>query len=401
VERRGRDEVSGPTHDRGRFRRAALGVVALALFAAAVGATWVFLTGGFRGGTAVTAVFSSPGVGQQLPVGGDVKVKGVLVGTIGDIRLDRDGNAVVELRLEEDLDLPADTTAEIRSKTVFGQKWVELIPPEDSGADTSLLEAGTIPDDQTVEPLELERALQLGHDLISEIPLDDLAVVLEALADGFSGGQRGARRAIERGLVALRAVNSRSAELDLGLRQLAEFSAWLDDNDDTLLGFMSSADSANRALTSSAPEFVSNLQSVPDFLNQFAAFQVRVEDDLGALIEDGARVAEMVAKRSGALKDLVLGLEAFTTVWNSGLSQPCKGLYEQNLTCWQVYLMPGLESRGLYRAGGSPDSDEPGDPNFRQAVMTESELRALLGSDDQTPEEIARLMFGDAVEYAP
>ena len=345
-----------------RAARAALGVVALVLFAAALGVTWIFLRGGFRGGVPVEALFSAPGVGQQLPVGGDVKIRGVLVGTIADIRYGPDGNAVVEMRLDDGLGLPADTAAEIRSKTVFGQKWLELLPPESPSAEGILAAGSVIPDERTTEPLELERALQLGHDLLSEIPLEDLATIFDSLARGFVGQEEEARRAIDRGLVALRAVNSREGDLDLALRQLGEFSQWLDENDESLLSLMQSIDSANRALVGAAPEFRSNLQSVPSFLDRFAAFQERTEADLGVLVEEGADVAEALAARSESLVDLVVQLEAFLTVFNSGLSQPCGGLYESNMTCWQVYLMPGIESGGVYRSGEGPDVDERGDP---------------------------------------
>jgi phospholipid/cholesterol/gamma-HCH transport system substrate-binding protein len=366
-----------------RAARAVLGVVALALFVAAVGVTWIFLRGGFRGGVPVDAVFSAPGVGQQLPIGGDVKIRGVLVGRIAAIRFGPDGNAVVEMRLNDGLDLPGDTAAEIRSKTVFGQKWVELLPPEAPSAEGILSAGSVIPDERTTEPLELERALELGHNLLSEIPLEDLAAIFESLARGFVGQEEDARRAIDRGLVALRAVNARKGDLDLALRQLQEFSGWLDDNDETLLSFMQSIDSANRALVGAAPELRSNLQSVPSFLNQFAAFQERTEGDLGVLVEEGARVAEALAARSESLVDLVVQLEAFLTVFNSGLSQPCGGLYERNMTCWQVYLMPGIESRGRYRSGEGPDRDDPGDPGRagNQAVSLQDALSEAAGRE--------------------
>lgn len=351
--------------ERGSTRRfhAALGALALALFVGATALTWIFLKGGFVAGVPVSAVFSAPGSGQQLPVGGDVKVRGVLVGRISGIRLDDGGNSVVEMLLVEPNAVPSSSSAEIRSKTIFGQKWVELMPPVSGGGDG--FESGdVIPDERTVEPLELERALQLGHDLLSAIPLDDLATVLSELADGFAGQETAARAAIDDGLIALRAVNTRRDRFDLALRQLHEVSEWLNDHDEDVLSFMSSLDSANRALVGAAPEFRSSLQSLPVFLDQLAAFQERTEDDLGRLVEDGADVAELVAERADRLVDLVRQLEAFTTVWNSGLSQPCGGVFESNMTCWQVYQLPGIESRGIYGRGAAPDADEPGDPFY-------------------------------------
>lgn len=382
--------------DSKRGRNVLLGAVALSLFAAALWLTWVFLTGGFQGGTRVTAFFSEPGVGQQLREGGDVKVRGVLVGVISEIRLEGT-QAVLELALNGDVELSDESVAEIRSKTVFGEKWVELIPPD--GDATALLQAGSvIDDDHTIEPLELERALELGHDLLSELPVEDLAAVLAALADGFSGQEGSARTAVDRGLVALRAVNSNSAGLDQSLRQLDEFSGWLDDNTTNLLDFTAALDSANRALVGAAPEFESSMDSVPVFLDRFAAFQERTESDLGRLAEDGADIGEVVAARAGSLVDLVVQLEAFTTVWNSGLSQPCAGAYESDLTCWKIYQLPGMESRGLYGRGTSPLDSDPGDPGSTALGLTEQRRAQLLAElRERLGPKLARALV-DAVE---
>jgi phospholipid/cholesterol/gamma-HCH transport system substrate-binding protein len=376
--------MTTPEHarDPAKLRSAALGLVALGLFIAAVWLTWSFLSGGFQAGARVTAFFSEPGIGQQLRAGGDVKVRGVLVGRIIDIRLE-DGAAVLELAIDSEPELPADSIAEIRSKTIFGEKWVELIPSVTAGG-PSLQNGDVIDDDHTIEPLELERALELGHDLLSELPLGDLTALLEGLAGGFSGNEDAARTAIERGLVALEAVNSKSDKLDLSLRQLSEFSAWLDDNSLNLVSFMEALDRANRALVGVAPEFEASLDSVPVFLDSAGSFLERTESDLGRLAEDGADIGELVAARADRLVDIVVQLEAFTTVWNSGLSQPCSGLYEQNLTCWQVYQLPGLDSRGLY-GRTTPLNDEQGDPGLRSISERPRdalfhELRSRLGA---------------------
>src|SRR5439155_17922621 len=124
----------------------------------------------------------------------------------------------------------------------------------------------------------------------------------------------------------LRAVNARSGNLDVALHQLRDFSTWLDRHDSDLVSFMRSVDSANRALVGSAPSFKASLQSVPRFLNRFSNFQVRTEPQLGRLIDHGATVAEFIAARSDRLTDIVVELRPFTTVWNSGLEQPCGGL---------------------------------------------------------------------------
>lgn len=346
---------------RTRTLHAALGGLAMVLFLGSIALTGFFLKGGLEGGMPISAVFSTAGVGQQLPIGGDVKVRGVLVGRIHAIELIEDNRAAVHMLLNEKYEFPTGTQADIRSKTIFGQKWVELIPPAD-GSSGLLAANDTIPDSATREPLELESSLQLGHELLGAIPLEDLSEVLHTLAVGFSGQEGDARVSLKKGLVALRSVNSRSDQFDLSLRQLREFADWAAENDDDLVSFMSALDTANRALVGAAPEFRAANRSVPAFLNDLARFQEITEDDLGRLVDEGASITEVVAARSSNLHDLVLELEPFTTVWNSGLKQPCGGVFERGLTCWQLYQVPGLESRGLYGKGAGPASDEPGDP---------------------------------------
>jgi len=389
----------------GRPMRALLGLVAIALFVAALGGTWMFLKGGFQSGTPVAAIFSGEGVGQQLSEGGDVKVRGVLVGRIDTITLDDDGSVRVDMLLNEDgLELPITTRAQIGSKTLFGEKWVELVPEGD--AEGSTLAAGDIiPDDRTDEPLELETQLQLGSDLLSSIPLNDLAGLLRTLADGFGGSEKDARNAIDDGLIALTAINARSAELDLSLSQLREFSEWVNDNDDELLSFMDSVDSANRALVGAAPAFRASIQSVPAFLNDLSSFQERTDRDLGRLVENGATVSEIIAERNDSLIDLVVQLEAFLTVWNSGLRQPCEGLYDDDLTCWQIYLSPGVQSRGLY--GGSerpPNDNERGDPgngrigrSLSRAAIEEFQTALTQSSGSEVPSDLAELLYAPTV----
>ena len=381
-----------------------LGVAALSLFVGAIALTYFFLKGGLEGGLPVYAEFSAPGVGQQLPEGGDVKVRGVLVGRIASIDLDDEGNAVIELRLNSENELPNDSRAEIRSKTVFGQKWVELIPPPGSTA-PPFEEDDVIPDELTKEPLELERALQLGHDLLGEIPLSDLSELLKTLADSFEGSEDDAANAIDQGLVALQNSNASAAEIDLALRQLREFSEWLDDNDTDVLSFMRSVDKANRALVGAAPEFASSLSTVPKFLNDFVKFQKLAEDDLERLIHKGATFLTFVESRRDDLTDIVLQIQPFTTVWNSGLKQPCGGLYEQDMVCWQIYQPPGLESRGRYKDGQAPVEDEAIDPLFaiNEELGDIDELQARLErvTRADVPDDLVEILFKPVSEELP
>jgi phospholipid/cholesterol/gamma-HCH transport system substrate-binding protein len=66
-------------------------------------------------------------------------ISGVKVGEVKSKRLDNTNyNAVLEISIEKDLKLPIDTSAEIVSASLMGDKYISLVP----GAETDLLKDG-------------------------------------------------------------------------------------------------------------------------------------------------------------------------------------------------------------------------------------------------------------------
>lgn len=77
-------------------------------------------------GYKVSATFSQLG---GLPIGSDVQVSGVKVGSVADRRLDPvNFEAVITMGIENDVMLPEDTVAMIASEGVLGGKFVRLDP---------------------------------------------------------------------------------------------------------------------------------------------------------------------------------------------------------------------------------------------------------------------------------
>ncbi len=71
--------------------------------------------------------------------GSDVRLSGVKVGTVKDIKLDPNTYlAVVHIALSPDVSLPSDSAAEIVSDGLLGGKYMALVP----GGDDSLIPAG-------------------------------------------------------------------------------------------------------------------------------------------------------------------------------------------------------------------------------------------------------------------
>lgn len=160
-----------------------LGVVFLALVVLAAYLTYGVFTQRFTDYDRVTLQTSK--IGMQLPRRADVKIRGVIVGEVLDVRADADG-AEVELGIfpeQRDI-IPAGVTGSIVPKTLFGEKYVSLVVPERTGGDP--LQAGaTIR--RTELPTEVEEVLADLYPLLRTVQPADLNYTLTALATALEG----------------------------------------------------------------------------------------------------------------------------------------------------------------------------------------------------------------------
>ena len=121
-----------------------LGIAAIVWFAVQAGA------GTAIGGAAyeVNARFTNIG---GLKPGSQVFIAGVPVGSVEKIDLDSQYAAIVHLKVKQEVRLPSDTIASIKTSGLIGDKYVALAP----GADSKNLPAGGLITD-TESALDLE-----------------------------------------------------------------------------------------------------------------------------------------------------------------------------------------------------------------------------------------------------
>lgn len=335
--------------------------------------TGLFLTGKVgQSGVLTAAEFAH--CGQGLRVGGDVKERGVLVGRINSIERLEDGSCRVGLLLEpNDIDqIPANVGAQIRAKTIFGEKWVELLYPSDP--DSERIAAGDlIPQDRTIDPLEVETILNTALPLLQAIDPEHLAGTLEALAGGFVGREDDAIRGIEQGIEALRPFNENEALFEEGLKQLADSGAVLDDVDEDLLAALDNLDALNEFTMDNESLIESNLVKTPRLLNELSDLFENRFTDFTKLVNQGATVVSVLASRAEDLDRLLNELPRFNSLWIRNLNHVCR--YRQATDepgkaigervpgrCWRVHNIIS-ESRGPYGPGEGPDPGSRSETN--------------------------------------
>jgi len=156
--------------------------------------------------------------GLELRPHSDVKIQGRIVGEVRSITSDG-GRAVVELGIEPDeLDLiPADVDAAIVPKTLFGEKYVDLISPQRPSA-ARLAEGAVITQSET--------ATEIGDVYAHLVPLlravdpAQLSIVLNTLASTLRGRGEQLGRTIDRLGTFLGELNPHLDSLETDLRLL-------------------------------------------------------------------------------------------------------------------------------------------------------------------------------------
>ena len=164
------------------------GVVFLVVIALLVGLTVAIYDQVFT--KVVHVTLQTDRVGNQLAPPADVKLRGLIVGEVRAVRSDGQ-KATVDLALKPGTVglIPANVQARLLPKTLFGEKFVDLvIPPRPARA--RLAEGDVITQDRSSTAIELERVLDDVLPLLRTIQPAKLNATLNALATALEGRGR-------------------------------------------------------------------------------------------------------------------------------------------------------------------------------------------------------------------
>jgi len=134
-----------------------------------------------------TVTIHADRAGLQLARFGDVRINGVLVGQVR--KVSQDGQqAVITVALEPDAadDIPANVDVEIIPTTLFGQKFISFVRPEDPSPD-GLADGDVIPAERVQTNVELSKILADLFPLLRAVEPAQLNDTLNALATALQG----------------------------------------------------------------------------------------------------------------------------------------------------------------------------------------------------------------------
>jgi virulence factor Mce-like protein len=164
------------------------GLTTIVVIAAIVAGAVVLFRGGATDTVPVTVL--SPRAGLVMGPDAKVKLHGAQVGKVASIESLPDGQAAIHLAMYPDQlqIIPADTLVDIASTTVFGSKFIQLVPPPQPSPQP--MYAGQVLAAKNVT-VEINTVFQQLVSVLSQIQPEKLNETLGALAQAFSG--RGAK----------------------------------------------------------------------------------------------------------------------------------------------------------------------------------------------------------------
>jgi phospholipid/cholesterol/gamma-HCH transport system substrate-binding protein len=165
------------------FRPRVLGIIFLAMLVGAVWLTNAIFTKKFTDYEKVQ--LRTTNIGLNLPERADVKIRGVIVGEVLETKSTSDG-AVITLGIfkGQEKNVPENVTGSIVPKTLFGEKYVSLIVPEDPSSE-HITAATVIP--RTDVSTEVEQVLNDLYPLLTTVQPAQLNMTLNALSTALDG----------------------------------------------------------------------------------------------------------------------------------------------------------------------------------------------------------------------
>jgi phospholipid/cholesterol/gamma-HCH transport system substrate-binding protein len=356
----------------------------VAAVAALVGAVAVVLLLVVGGGSTytVTAEFENA---SQLVTGNRVDVAGVPVGSVKQISLSDDGQALVKLEISDSAyaPLPEGTHATVRSQSLSGiaNRYVDLaLPPQSSGG--SIGDGGQITQADTTSEVDLDQLFNT----LDKPTVSHLQEVIRGFARAYDGVGAKANRGfyyLNPFLSTSRRVfgelNSDQANLEGLVVDAAGLTSTLDAKSPEISSLVANLDGSLGTIGSEQASLASAVSQLPDFMRQFNTTAVNLRaalDDVQPLVDYTRPVARKLhpfAKRlRGFARDAVPTVKGLNQVVNRpGQANDLIELTRLQDPLAQIGVGP-IERNGDSRPGALPASAD----SLRDSLTQLSTLRA-------------------------
>ena len=298
--------MSGPSKRGLVIRRRLQGVAFLVVLAMLLGLAVATYQKAFTEVARVT--LETDTAGSQLQEASDVKVRGVIVGEVREVQASMDGATIEMAIFPEYLEqIPADVTARLLPKTLFGERFVSLELPE-SPSQERLADGDVIGQDRSENAIELQRVIDDTLPLLQAVEPQDLAFTLGAVADALRGrGDRLGENLAATGEY-FGEINTVLPQLQADISHLADFADTYQGAADDLLAVLDNLAVTNSTIVDQEEQLRRTFTVGASSANTLAGFLETNERNLISLAETSRPVLGLFAEYSPVYPCLLEGL---------------------------------------------------------------------------------------------
>ncbi len=328
---------------RRRLRQQLVGLLFLGVIAGLVGVTVALYRQSFT--PSVTVYVDADRVGSQLTKGGDVKARGVLVGRITEVDSTGDGARItLELMPQQIGRLPADSSVMLLPKTLFGEKFVDIVVDSTSTA-RSLREGDVISQDRTAAARETSRALDNLLPLLQALKPAEVSTTLNAVSTALRGRGEQIGQNLEITEQYVRGINPDLTTLGQDFGGLADFADTVDATRPDLLAVLDNLSFLSRSLVDTSGQLSTFLRTTTTFDQELQTLLGDNEQRLVRLAADSLPSLQVYQRYSPEFSCLARGLEKQAVLANKTFGGLQPGLH---------ITVETVRDQGGYQPGDEP-----------------------------------------------
>jgi phospholipid/cholesterol/gamma-HCH transport system substrate-binding protein len=268
-----------------------------------VGVNYVGLFKGFFSGGACSVYADFRDSGGIFP-NAEVTYRGVTIGRVGSLKLLKNG-VQTQLNIDDcnSAKVPVDTAAAVSDRSVIGEQYVNLIPPD--GKPPYLRGGETIPMNRTTIPISAETLLMNMDSLVTSVNLKNLRITVDELGKAFANrgqdlgslldSQRDLLDAAERNLPATLALIEQSGKV---------LQTQLDEAD-PIASWAHSLNLLSAQLKKSDPDIRRLLDNGPGSLDVVRTFINNNRTDLGVTLANLATLGTLMVRHLDGLEEVL------------------------------------------------------------------------------------------------
>ncbi|MEU0368755.1 MCE family protein [Streptomyces sp. NPDC006283] len=296
-------------------------------------------------------------VGNEMHHGAEVKLRGVVVGEVRDIRADGTG-ARLTLAVERDQlgRIPADVTAQMLPTTLFGERFVALVPPARNPSPRALRTGDTITQDRSANAIELEQVLDNVLPLLTAVKPEKLSATLTAVSRALEGRGDQLGETLETLDAHLRKLNPQLPVLNRDIAHLVEVSHLYADAAPGILAALTDFTTTSGTIADQQAELAGLYGSTTKTAQDMTDFLHKNKNNLIRLAAAGRPTLELLAQYSSSFPCTLRTLAGFVPAMDKALG---KGTDEPGLHV-DVTAVPSLgkyvpgKDTPRYDGGGGP-----------------------------------------------